>query len=217
MPKRVPDASLVVVQAARLDAMPMRLHGAQVLHHIYASRFAPDSFNPGFGSGRFHPFQSASGQTVPVYYAATTEEGSYCETLFRASVDGLQACRRVAGKLVSNYSHARVRLRRPLSLATLSGNELHRLGLTRAALLEPGPLHYTQTAAWAAAIHTAYPHLHGLAWVSRQHDGASCIMLFGDRVESGQLEVLSSLDLATAAGQARADVVAHGLGIVITR
>lgn len=217
MPDLVPDASIAVVQAARLDAMPMLLPGSQVLHHIYASRFTPDSFNPGLGSGRFHPFQNVSGQIVPVYYAATTEEGSYCETLFRAVGDGLQACSRVAGKLISNYSYARIRLRRSLTLALLSGNELRRLGLTRAALLEPGPLHYAQTAAWAAAIHAVYPHLHGLAWVSRQHDSSSCIMIFGDRVKSDQFEVLSSLDLGTTVGQARADVVAHGLGIVITR
>lgn len=221
MPKRtfdlVPPPTLAAVQDARLDAMPMLLPGAQVLHHVYASRFAPDSFNPGFGLGRFHPFQNASGQTVPVYYAATSEEGSYCETLFRAVGDGLQACRRVSGKLLANYSHARVRLRRTLQLAHLSGNQLNQLGLTRAALLEPGPLHYEKTAAWAAMIHTAYPHLHGLAWISRQHDSSSCVMLFGDRVQPDQFDVLSTLDLASNAGQIRADCVAQNLGIVITR
>ncbi len=217
MPDPVPAVSLAQVQAARLEAAPLLLSGSQVLHHVYQSSFPADSFNPGFGSGRFHPFHDADGALVPIYYCASSEEGSYCETLFRAVGDGLAACRQVSGRLVANYSHARVRLRRPLLLAHLSGSQLLRLGLTRAALLEPGPLHYAATAAWAAAIHGACPSLHGLAWTSRQHDASTCMMFFGDRVASQDLEVLSSLDLASLAGRAQAELVAYGMGIVVTR
>lgn len=213
----VPAISVAAVQAARLEAAPLLLSGAQVLHHVYNSSFPADSFNPGFGSGRFHPFQDASGAPVPTYYAASSEEGSYCETLFRAIGDGRMACRQVAGRLLANSSYARVRLRRSLALAHLSGNQLLRLGVTRAALLEPGPLHYADTAAWAAAIHTACPDLHGIAWTSRQHDASTCLMFFGDRVHSDDLEVLSTLDLATLAGRAQAELVACGMGIVVTR
>lgn len=213
----VPAVSLADVQAAQLDAAPLVLSGAQVLHHVYNSSFPADSFNPGFGSGRFHPFKDGNGVLVPIYYAASSEEGSYCETLFRAVGDGRIACRQVAGKLLANNSYARVRLRRSLAMAQLSGNQLLRLGITRAALLEPGPLHYADTAAWAAAIHATYPHLHGLAWTSRQHDASTCLMFFGDRVTGDDLDVLSTLDLATLAGRAQAELVAYGMGIVVTR
>lgn len=217
VPALVPAISIVDVRAARLEAAPLLLSGAQILHHVYNSSFPADSFNPGFGSGRFHPFKDASGALVPIYYAASSEEGSYCETLFRAVGDGRMACRQVAGKLLANNSYARVRLQRSLALANLSGNQLLRLGVTRAALLEPGPLHYADTAAWAAAIHTACPDLHGLAWTSRQHDASTCLMFFGDRVRSDDLEVLSTLDLATLAGRAQAELIAYGMGIVVTR
>jgi hypothetical protein len=213
----VPTPTIDRVRAAELDKQAAMLPATRVLHHLYRSSFAPESFNPGFGSGRFHPFQDANGQTVPVYYAASSIEGAFCETLFRAMGDGLHACQQVSGKLVSAYSHAKVRLCQPLQLARLSGSQLLRLGLTRAALLEPGPLHYPATAAWAQAIHAAYPALHGLSWVSRQHDLSTCYMLFGDRVAANPLAVMSTLDLASAAGQGQSDVVAQRLGVVIVR
>jgi hypothetical protein len=218
MTKVAPAPTQATLLAAELAATALQVAQSDILHHIYSGKYAPNSFNPGVGSGRFHPFRDQEGNWVPIFYAATTEEGSYCETLFRALGNGARSCRRVPGKRLAIYSYAQIRCCLPLQLAHLTGNQLIRLGITRSALLEPGALHYAQTAAWAAAIHAAYPQLQGLAWVSRQHDASTCIMLFGDRVAAEQLQAVSApLDLGSQAGRLRADAVGQRLAVVITR
>lgn len=218
MTKVAPPPSREALWAAELAATPLRLSESEVLHHIYSTKYAPNSFNPGVGSGRFHPFRDQDDALVPIFYAATSEEGSYCETLFRAVGDGGRSCRRVPGKRLATYSYVQLRSSVPLQLAHLSGNQLIRLGITRSGLLEPGALHYVATAAWAKAIHAAYPDLHGLAWVSRQHDASTCMVLFGDRVAADQLQPISAVvDLGSQVGRGRADAVGQRLAVVITR
>ena len=190
--------------------VPVEMH----LHHVHPSIFSANSFNPG-GFGRFHPFNDTAGNPVPCLYAADSIAGSYTETVFRSI--GETSCRQVPAKRLSQFSHALLAAGKELRLAHLSGDTLARLRLTRAALLEPGPAFYPDTARWAKSIHAASPGLQGLAWVSRQHDASTCIMLFGDRVASGDLQVMNSISLAEAAGAALSDRVAMRLGIVVVR
>ena len=209
--------SAATLLAAQLDCSALHLLPSQILHHLHGVHFAADSFNPGLGSGRFHPFKDLLGNWVPTYYAADSEAGAYCETVFRAlDPQGLSPSV-VPRKMLALQSYAQLQLRRPLQLAHLQGNTLRQLGVTRAALLEPGVLHYPASAAWAAAIHHHYPALHGLAWLSRQHDASHCYLFFGDRVQPSDLHILHTLELASPSGRMRADVVAHSLGIVISR
>lgn len=210
-----PDSALI--RAANLDHHALRLAAGQILHHIHRSEFSASSFNPGLGAGRFHPFSALDGKSVPIFYAANTEEGAYCETLLRAvDTNGLSP-RSVPGKRFWDFSYAQLQNCQPLNLAHLCGNQLIKLGLTRAALLEPGPAHYPATSAWAKAIHSHYPNLHGIAWLSRQHDASTCYMLFGDRVEEADLQVIAQQDLNAPQGRQMADVLAQRLNIVITR
>lgn len=213
----VPAPAAPEVLREALMAQPLHLSSKTLLHHIYPSEFTADSFNPGLGCGRFHPFLDVHGVAVPVYYVADSEEGSYCETLLRALGETqTQSCLRLPERRLERHSYAQLRVNSPLQLAHLCGNQLHRLGLTRAGLLEPGAAHYQQTAAWAQAIHAACPTLHGLAWVSRQHDASTCMMLFGDRVAVTQLQVLDSMPLASTTGRARGAQMATRLGVVLT-
>lgn len=209
--------SAATLLAAQLEHSALHLLPNQILHHLHGVHFAADSFNPGMGSGRFHPFKDMLGNWVPTYYAADSEVGAYCETVFRAHDPNGLSPSVVPSKLLNQQSYAQLQLRRPLQLAHLQGSTLRQLGVTRAALLEPGILHYAASAAWAAAIHQHYPALHGLAWLSRQHDASICYLLFGDRVQSSDLQVLQTLELASPSGRMRADVVAQSLGIVISR
>lgn len=199
---------------ARLAEQPYIVPAGMHLHHVHPSVFPANSFNPG-GCGRFHPFNDLAGNPVPCLYAADSISGSYTETVFRSI--GEQSCRQVPARRIRQFSHALLAVGRQLQLAHLSGDMLARLRLTRAALLEPGPAFYRDTVRWAQAIHAAYPDLHGLAWVSRQHDASTCFMLFGDRVAPGDLEVTRTISLADAAGAALSDRVAMRLGIVVMR
>jgi hypothetical protein len=79
-----------------------------------------------------------------------------------------------------------------LMLADLSGHGLTRLGLRRDQLIECGARRYSKTAEWAAAIHRDQTDIHGLMWVSRQNDRALSAVLFGDRVRSASLSVVSA-------------------------
>ena len=207
--------SLSDLIGARLADEPFVVPAGVQLHHVHESRFAANSFNPGAGRGRFHPFQDAAGQTVPCLYAATSIAGSYTETVFRAV--GVRPCLQVPARRISKFSYALLTLQKELRLAHLCGDPLARLRLTRAALLDPGPAFYADTARWAQAIHAAYPALHGLAWVSRQHDATSCVMFFGDRVAASDFDVRSSIPFTDAAGAALIDRVAMRLGIVVLR
>ena len=200
---------------ARLADEPFIVPAGMQLHHVHESRFPANSFNPGAGRGRFHPFQDAAGRTVPCLYAATSIAGSYTETVFRAV--GVRPCLQVPARRISKFSYALLTPQKELRLAHLCGDPLARLRLTRAALLDPGPAFYADTARWAQAIHAAYPALHGLAWVSRQHDASSCLLFFGDRVASADLQVSSQIGFTDAAGVALTDRVAMRLGIVVLR
>ena len=210
-----PDNALI--SAAKLDDHALCLAAGQVLHHIHRSEFSASSFNPGFGNGRFHPFCDADGKKVPIFYAANTEEGAYCETLLRALDSNGISPRSVPSKRFSGFSYAQLQNREPLNLAHLCGNQLIKLGLTRAVLLEPGPAHYPATSAWAKAIHQHYPSLHGIAWLSRQHDASTCYMLFGDRVAEADLQLIAQQDLNSPQGRQMADALGQRLNIVITR
>lgn len=207
-----PDAPTLV--RARLAEEPYLVATGMRLHRVHDSRFAPDSFNPG-GCGRLHPFASAAGNPVPCLYAADSVAGSYTETVFRSI--GQQSCMQVPARRMRQYSYSLLSAGKELRLAHLGGDALARLRLTRAALLEPGPGSYAGTVRWAQAIHAAYPKLHGLAWISRQHDASVCLMLFGDRVAPQDLQVLSTTRLADAAGAALTDRVAMRLGIAVMR
>ena len=211
VPAPLPLSGLI---AARLADEPYIVPAGMRLHHVHPSVFPANSFNPG-GCGRFHPFTDSAGNPVACLYAADSIAGSYAETVFRAI--GKQSCRQIPARRIRQFSHALLAAGRELRLAHLSGDALSRLGLCRAGLLEPGPACYPGTVRWARAMNAAYPGLHGLAWISRQHDATTCFMLFGDRVASGDLQVLNTIRLADAAGAALTDRVAMRLGIVVMR
>ena len=196
-----------------LVACALRLAPGALMHHVYKAGYAPTSFNPGKGLGRFHPFEDASGRVVPVYCAANSIEGAFCETLFRGQEAGT-GIKRVTTTLIDRYAHAEMTVTRALVLADLSGSVLSRMGILRQNLLDTGPAHYRSSALWARAIHHAYPDLHGLAWISRQHDRSECYLLFGDRVAPDALRQRLATPLA-ANGRLKAMEVARTLGVAI--
>jgi RES domain len=84
--------------------------------------------------------------------------------------------------------HSQVTPTRELIVADLRQIALRRLGIERSQLIDTEKDRYPQTRAWAAAIHDQCPDLDGLCWVSRQDDSALALLLFGDRVSSGDLK-----------------------------
>jgi hypothetical protein len=140
----------------------------------------------GRGCGRFHPIFDRSGRPISTLYAADSLAGAAMETLFRMSVMNAVP-RYVPRRYVNLHAYAMLAPRHDLVLVPLWGNNLRRLGLVRARLLEPAPEHYAGTARWAEALHRGSRWADGITWYSRQFDGAVCVMLFGDRVKSRDL------------------------------
>jgi hypothetical protein len=57
---------------------------------------------------------------------------------------------------------------------------------------------YPQTRIWARAAHTA--GYDGIGWMSRRDNSARAYMLFGDRVQESDLEVVPGSGLVFASG-----------------
>ena len=162
--------------------------GRQIVR-CHDSRFGATEFNPGFGRGRFHPFQDRAGHGVPTLYGASTLDGAFSETLFH----GLPV--RGPGRIIRRGSLRALLVStlapdRDLTLVQLHGYGLRRLGISRAELIETHSDRYGETVRWAQALHALDESIDGLVWVSRQHDTSSALVLFGDRVRREHLQVI---------------------------
>jgi hypothetical protein len=190
-------------------------HSGRHIVRCHQSNYGATEFNPGHGRGRFHPFQDIRGQGVPTLYGADSFDGSLSESVFHnvPTRGPEKVIRRTALKtmLVSTIS-----ARRDLMLVQLHGYGLLRLGLSRAELIEAEAQYYSETAAWAAALHARMAEADGLVWVSRKFDTSLALVLFGDRVARHDLEVIEPpLPLFLGPGFADVQRVAELAGIAI--
>jgi hypothetical protein len=106
---------------------------------------------------------------------------------------------------------------RELHLAQLYGHGLRRLEIARTELIETDSDQYDRTVPWAAALHASDPAVDGLVWVSRQHDDAYAMVLFGDRVARQDLRVVEPplpLDLDAGFEEVRRAAEQAGITIV---
>ena len=167
--------------------------------------------------GRFHPLRPVGRATdLPVLYAADSQIGALSETV----------CHDVPVRGVKVVPYAKLWHRlivdlepvRELRLVDLRTLGLRRLGVSRVELIESDPRSYADTAAWARALHDHPIAVDGLLWVSRQHDSSEAVVLFGDRVDSGELRLVPGhvpLVLGEGSGLDLVSRVADDAGITI--
>jgi hypothetical protein len=155
----------------------------------HSVRFGATEFNPGFGSGRFHPFTDLAGKgAVPVLYAADDLDGCLSETIFH-NVPVTGRDKRVGRFSLEEMVVSTLTCERELTLVQLFGFGLRRLGMSRLELIESGADDYRATAAWARSFYTSSRSIDGLIWVSRQKDDSRALVLFGDRVARSSLKI----------------------------
>lgn len=172
------------------------LPSGSLVHRIHLSRFGGAAFNPCLGRPtRFAPITDAQGRCVPSLYAATTREAAIFETVFH-DVPVNAAFKTVPLADVVARSHSLLATRRPLLLAQLRAPDLAKWGMTHRELVSAPASAYESTALWAQALHHRFPDLDGLAWTSNRCDPDSAMLLYGDRVEAGALERLSTTSVA---------------------
>jgi hypothetical protein len=151
---------------------------------------------------------------VPTLYGASRLETAAFESVFRdRPADGKPWP--VRESRLHSLAHAQARLHRALRLAPLLTPELAAMGITRAQLIDTPASAYGETVRWAAAIHQQFPDLDGLAWASHQDEGGRAYLLFGDRVDSGALEIVAVRPLAADPARSEIDRVAARGNIVI--
>jgi len=161
------------------------------IHRIHGATYGSMEFNgTGRGNGRFSPLAGPSGAIIPTLYGGASFECASMESVFHdvPHTAGFKAYDK------KNLEKARASIITPtrnLNLINLSGKALHKLGISRVRLLECEAAEYPHTRPWAEARHRQHIQADGLRWVSRQDDEAHALMLFGDRVEPGDLRVAS--------------------------
>lgn len=221
-PSRVPAPVAVPAPGApdSLDPLLTTWGAGEKFHRCFDVGWGSRQFDAGDDAhrGRFHPFTPDGGtEPLPVLYSASDVDGAVFETVFHD----------VPIRGVKRVPHAKLLHRlvvalvpgRDLTLVDLTIEGLRRLELTRRELIDSDARSYPDTAAWARALH-AHPHgVDGLLWVSRQHDTSRALVLFGDRVGGGDLEVAPDevpLILGIGRGLDLVSAAASRAGITIT-
>jgi hypothetical protein len=165
------------------------------LHRTHSRSLRPAQFNPGFGAPtRFAPFEAVPGVTVPTLYGGTTREAAVYESIFH-DIESSAPFKTVSLHKVTERSVSCIAPLRDLRLASLFAPDLKRWSLARTDLIETPKSTYSQTVAWAQAIHRADRMIEGLMWTSRQCDPERCVVLFGDRVAETDFDVVERLEV----------------------
>jgi hypothetical protein len=186
---------------------------------VFTHAYAPTAFNPGAGGadprGRFHFFADAAGRVVPILYGGRPEEVALAETVFHdVPVQG--PGRIVQASSLDGLSITTLRATRDLRLVQLHGWGLRRLEVAPEQLTTTGPATYAETGAWARALHAALPRIDGLLWMSRQFNRGEALVLFGDRVDARELEVVEDpLPLRLGPGRQKVNRAANLARIAI--
>ena len=177
--ERLPEPVVANLQPAtttwKADQILFRVHGGT----------PANTFNPGYGCGRFHPIRDRRGEPIPTLYASDMIDGALSEMLFRGGVTASSGS--IHRTDLESLFLSRLVSETDLQLVDLTGLALRRLGVTRDQLIEAPERCYRDTARWAEALHEAGANAHGLTWVSRQCDTSKSVVLFGDRIDASVL------------------------------
>jgi hypothetical protein len=158
---------------------------------VHHSQFGATEFNPGVGSGRFHPLRLPRSRAVPTLYGSETLDGALSETIFH-DVPMRRPNGAVPQATLMPMVACTLTPRRSLTLIQLRGAGLQKLGLSRKQLIETEADSYDLTRAWAVALYRSVADADGLIWTSRQHPGSAALVLFGTRVRRRDLEVIAA-------------------------
>jgi hypothetical protein len=190
MTLRVPDTQLTKPNTVALTA------GTE-LFRVHLSQFAGNSFNPCKGNPtRFAPISDEHRACIPSLYAASSLKAAVFETIFH-DVDARDPIKVVPRKNVRRVSQATLTTTRELNIVSMRQPDLKAWRIKRNELIGCSPKHYSQTAAWAAAIHDQFSDADGILWTSNQCDPDTAYLFYGSRVTDTDFNVTQTRDGAT--------------------
>ncbi len=152
----------------------------------HPSEFGATEFdNRADADNRFSPIRADS-RVLPVLCGAGDEAAAASETIFHTVPAREGATREVRSRQVAlspyvSWVWSTVACRRDLTLASLRGDGLARLGAARSQLILSGRGDWPNTRRWAQGLYGDTPHADGLWWASRQAARCDAVMLFGRR------------------------------------
>lgn len=152
---------------------------------------------------------------MPTLYAAGDPAGAISETVFH-DVPPAGVAKRVRISLFDDVVLSTIAPSRELSLVRLHGHGFHRLGVSRAQLIDGETDSYGQLAAWGQALHDCPARPDGLLWRSRHYDDSYACLLLGDRVRRRNLEPAApSLPLGLGRGLELVQELVEDAGITL--
>jgi RES domain len=187
--------------ARTLDPLITIWPAGKNIKRCHASTFGATEFNPRARTpGRFRPIR-AGRRPIPTLYGADDAPGAISETVFH-DVPVNSRYKRVRMTRFEAVLLSTIAPKRDLCLARLHGHGFHRLGVSRAKLIESEADCYPQLASWGQALHDCPVDADGLLWRSRHYDDSYACVLFGDRVGRRELDVVAPpLPLALGRGR----------------
>jgi hypothetical protein len=155
------------------------------------------------------------GRIVGTVYGAQDDAGALAESVFRPVPVGA-AVKQVGRARLVPILISTLASNRPLSLASLHGNGLRRIGASRAQLIDSEADEYPALSVWGQALHDCPARPDGIVWRSRHYDDSYVFVLFGDRVRRRELQVVEPpLPLAVGRGLERVMELAEQAEITI--
>lgn len=232
-PLKCPDPGRCPVAVDHFDQLCRADHHITVIstrpagwHRIHSARDGFASPNPGRGSTRFAPFDSATGRPVPTLYVAQTLTAALLETVFHNVDLGAAGPHVVTARDLFGYGHAQVEPPREVRVVDLRDDALQSLDIDRSAIVSSPAEHYPCTRRVAQLLHGQNDAVDGIVWHSRQAERhgmplVEVMILFCDRVPTGR-DDWSRTSTATAwgsllegAGEEAVAEVAAALGLII--
>ena len=188
----------VPTQAEAFTTISLEHSHVPVWFHVYNTRSHPtraDSFSEGWGDTRFAPIYAEDGTPIHTYYAASTPECAYIESVLHdiplsppGSFDEEQLQYLKLTQIVLPDSLCCISFHTPYLPALQQ--------LTHAQLIDSLPVCYPETRAWAQAAYQQRPKAQAIAYGSRRDDSGRCLMLFRQRMPDASVTVLSDEPLA---------------------
>ena len=166
------------------------------LHRFCAISRRPNVFNPCMGDAtRFAPLytQGPARVCIPTLYIGESYDAAAFETIFR-NLPPIPLARQIRESDLHERAHARLELRRNLTLGPFFHQNVSLIGQTRQSMIDTDATCYMETVQWAAAVHASFPRLDGLIWTSHQHDRDFACVLFGDRVKRTDLHLVAPIE-----------------------
>jgi hypothetical protein len=183
-------------------------------YHVYSTAIHPNTaltFSEGWGDTRFAPIEQDDGTPVHTYYAASTRESVYMESVLH---DVALAPPGLFEVDTLRHFHL-VKLELPASIDFVSFHtlDLPRLKITRAELVDSLTDCYAETRAWAQAAFRQCPGAQAIGYGSRRNDAGRCLMLFGQRLPDTPFAVREEHELAAPPWRAEVLGLVRSLGV----